>query len=68
MRAWLRAIREERGLSLQELSERSGVGIATLRHMESGERGDWADGLRAWHRVGGALGYDAAEWFGPLDD
>lgn len=34
----LRALRQTRGLSLEELSRLSGVGIATLSHLENGNR------------------------------
>ncbi|WP_380052955.1 helix-turn-helix domain-containing protein [Falsihalocynthiibacter sp. SS001] len=51
----LRSIREQKGLSRDELAKQSGIGSATLERMESGSAGQ----LTSWIRVLMTLNMDA---------
>jgi transcriptional regulator with XRE-family HTH domain len=54
----LRALRQQRVLTLRELEERSGVAYNTIWHLENGKRGAQPRTLR---KLAGALGVEPEE-------
>ena len=54
----LRALRQQRVLTLRELEERSGVAYNTIWHLENGKRGAQPRTLR---KLADALGVDPVE-------
>lgn len=58
LRARLAELREQRGLTYEQLAERSGLGRRSVIALETGER----DGsLASWYRVARGLGVPVSE-------
>ncbi|MEK4715375.1 helix-turn-helix transcriptional regulator [Sporosarcina sp. FSL K6-5500] len=54
MRKWLKEIRENEGLTQEQIAERSGIARATYGHIESGERGATVANAK---KISAALGF-----------
>ena len=56
----LRSLRKEKGLTLEELKEISGISMTTLGYFENGSRTPTVQNL---HKIANALGYDYNELY-----
>ncbi len=60
MRVWLKKIRENAGLTQEQVAEKSGIGRATYGHIESGERGVTVANAK---KISKALGFHWTNFF-----
>lgn len=57
---WLKAMREEKGVSQKELSQEIGIAQASYSNIENGER---RPSVAVAKRIGAALGFDWTRFF-----